>query len=277
MTATALSNGFAESTLLDCSAGVQVGNRWFKNYESASYGPITFAQALQISCDTFFYRVGMTVLAEVRHRPAQRERQGPAGLRGQGLRDRQPDRHRHPGGVERPDRRPALEAVVLEGHEGLLLQDRQEGLGDGLPAGLRARVLRSRATCTARATRSTSSIGQGDTLVTPLQLARAYAALSNGGTLYEPRVAKAVVSPTGEVIKKIPPKVQGHVKVEEGRAATTSTTPCRARPEGRHARPGSSSTSRWTRSGSAARPARPRSTASRAPRGSRRTTRTTWW
>ena len=55
------------------------------------------------------------------------------------------------------------------------------------------------------------AIGQGDTLVTPLQLARAYAALSNGGTLYEPRIAKAIVSPSGKVVKRIAPKVQGHV------------------------------------------------------------------
>ncbi len=50
-------------------------------------------------------------------------------------------------------------------------------------------------------------IGQGDTMVTPLQLARAYAALSNGGKLLVPRVAKAVVSPDGKLIKEIKPKV----------------------------------------------------------------------
>jgi penicillin-binding protein 2 len=49
-------------------------------------------------------------------------------------------------------------------------------------------------------------------MVTPLQLARAYAALSNGGTLFEPRIAKAVVSPTGHVIRRITPRVQGHVR-----------------------------------------------------------------
>ena len=56
------------------------------------------------------------------------------------------------------------------------------------------------------------SIGQGDTLVTPLQLARAYAAISNGGTLYEPRVAKAVVGPDGKVLQRIDPVVAGHLK-----------------------------------------------------------------
>jgi penicillin-binding protein 2 len=56
------------------------------------------------------------------------------------------------------------------------------------------------------------SIGQGDTLVTPLQLARAYAALANGGTLFEPRVAKAIVSPDGKVLRRIQPQVQGHLK-----------------------------------------------------------------
>src|SRR5690606_28546966 len=40
---------------------------------------------------------------------------------------------------------------------------------------------------------------------------RAYAALANGGTLWEPRVGKAIVSPDGEVLRRIPPKKQGGV------------------------------------------------------------------
>jgi penicillin-binding protein 2 len=46
-----------------------------------------------------------------------------------------------------------------------------------------------------------------------LQLARAYAALANGGTLYAPRVAKALLSADGTRVTPIPPKVQGKLKV----------------------------------------------------------------
>ena len=50
------------------------------------------------------------------------------------------------------------------------------------------------------------AIGQGDTIVTPLQLARAYAALANGGTLSQPRVGKAIVAPDGTVVQRIAPE-----------------------------------------------------------------------
>ena len=36
------------------------------------------------------------------------------------------------------------------------------------------------------------AVGQGDVLVTPLQLANAYATFANGGTLYSPRLADGV-------------------------------------------------------------------------------------
>jgi penicillin-binding protein 2 len=58
-------------------------------------------------------------------------------------------------------------------------------------------------------------IGQGTVLVSPLQLAVAYAALANGGTVYEPRVGQAIVSPTGQVIKQLKAPVRGHLPISQ--------------------------------------------------------------
>jgi penicillin-binding protein 2 len=59
-----------------------------------------------------------------------------------------------------------------------------------------------------------AAIGQGYVTVTPLQLANAYAALANGGTLYSPRVGEALVSPaTGQVVQQINPPVIRHLPV----------------------------------------------------------------
>jgi penicillin-binding protein 2 len=50
------------------------------------------------------------------------------------------------------------------------------------------------------------AIGQGDVLVTPLQLAVAYAALGNGGVVWEPHVAREVLDGvTGQVRRTIDP------------------------------------------------------------------------
>jgi penicillin-binding protein 2 len=55
------------------------------------------------------------------------------------------------------------------------------------------------------------SIGQGDTLVTPIQMATIYAAISNGGTLWNPTVGKAVVSADGKKVREIKPKSHGRL------------------------------------------------------------------
>lgn len=61
------------------------------------------------------------------------------------------------------------------------------------------------------------AIGQGDVLVTPLQLASAYATLANGGTRYVPRVVKEIRDgTTGEVVRTVDPVESG--KVEMGPA-----------------------------------------------------------
>jgi penicillin-binding protein 2 len=56
-----------------------------------------------------------------------------------------------------------------------------------------------------------AAIGQGDVLATPLQVAHAYAAIANGGTLYRPQIARAALSPEGEVVKNFKPKSQGKI------------------------------------------------------------------
>ncbi len=57
------------------------------------------------------------------------------------------------------------------------------------------------------------AIGQGDVLTTPLQLTMAYAALANGGTVYEPRLAKGFLSTDGSSYSLIPPAVKGRLGV----------------------------------------------------------------
>jgi len=64
-----------------------------------------------------------------------------------------------------------------------------------------------------------SAIGQGYVAVTPLQLARAYAALANGGTLYSPRIGEELLSPSGQVVQKITPPVVGHLPVAKSTLA----------------------------------------------------------
>ncbi len=58
-----------------------------------------------------------------------------------------------------------------------------------------------------------SSIGQGATTVTPVQLALAYAAIANGGTLHLPQIVRAVETSDGAVVQDFPPRVRQTVNV----------------------------------------------------------------
>jgi penicillin-binding protein 2 len=55
------------------------------------------------------------------------------------------------------------------------------------------------------------SIGQGFMLTTPMQLAVAYSALANGGTLYAPRVGYQVETPAGKTVRTIKPEKVGRL------------------------------------------------------------------
>jgi penicillin-binding protein 2 len=58
-----------------------------------------------------------------------------------------------------------------------------------------------------------AAIGQGATTVTVLQLALAYAALANGGTLYQPQIVRAVETSAGTVVQEFAPRVRRQIDV----------------------------------------------------------------
>jgi penicillin-binding protein 2 len=213
MTVGAFNSGnFGPNTRLDCSSNFQVGNRLFKNYESESYGMIDFAKALQVSCDTFFYRVGYGLWQKYGSDPTNLNARDPlvseAEAFGFGKQT----------GIDLPGE---SSGRIADRHWKLAYWKSMKSyyckLDKDNPPGTSAYLhLFAHEFCLEgsyyRAGDAVNfAIGQGDTLVTPLQLARGYAALSNGGTLYEPRIGKAIVSPDGKVVKEIKPKVQGHV------------------------------------------------------------------
>ncbi|MCF8054077.1 MAG: penicillin-binding protein 2 [Deltaproteobacteria bacterium] len=57
------------------------------------------------------------------------------------------------------------------------------------------------------------TIGQGYNTVTPLQLAVAYAAIANGGTLWMPQIVKKITSLSGDIITEFPPKKMGETGI----------------------------------------------------------------
>jgi penicillin-binding protein 2 len=52
-----------------------------------------------------------------------------------------------------------------------------------------------------------AGIGQGYDVVTPIQLINAYAALANGGKLYQPQIVRQIIGPDGSVVRPFAPKL----------------------------------------------------------------------
>jgi penicillin-binding protein 2 len=59
------------------------------------------------------------------------------------------------------------------------------------------------------------AIGQGFNLVTPLQLANAYAALANDGVVYRPRLIKKIEAMDGQVIKAFGPEQKSRIPLSK--------------------------------------------------------------
>jgi penicillin-binding protein 2 len=202
-------------TTLGCTSGLQIGNRWFKNYESESYGNITFARALEVSCDTFFYRVGLHFWQKYGSDPANAEAKDPlsAAAKSFGFGSRT--------GVDLPgeaagrvgDR--TWRAAYYDAMKDYYCRMDQKGTATSPFLEKFAHEFCLEGNYFRQGDAANFTIGQGDTMVTPLQLARAYSAIANGGRLYQPTVGKAVVSEDGTVLKRIKPRLERRVKVSK--------------------------------------------------------------
>ena len=62
-------------------------------------------------------------------------------------------------------------------------------------------------------------IGQGDVLVTPLQVARFVAAVGNGGTLYTPQLIQEIQSADGKPVSEFKPEAAGTLPIQPDRLA----------------------------------------------------------
>jgi penicillin-binding protein 2 len=60
------------------------------------------------------------------------------------------------------------------------------------------------------------AIGQGNLVVTPLQLVTAAAAVANNGTVYRPQIVKSITDTDGKIVRDIQPEVMRKVPVDPG-------------------------------------------------------------
>jgi penicillin-binding protein 2 len=207
--------GYDLNATYDCPGVYKVGNREFTNYESKALGRISLKTGISASCDTLWYKIAYSEWLKdgglspknpndrffnVAHE-FQLEQRTQIDLPSEAF-GRVPDRQwRLDYWKENKDfycnyqKRAAKKDLTP-----FLIQLAKENCIDG-------GVLRA-------GDAVNFSIGQGDTVITPLKLTQAYAAIANGGTLWQPLVAKAIVDNKNKVLKTFTPKVLGKVNAE---------------------------------------------------------------
>src|SRR4051794_10048926 len=172
------------STTFDDTGSLDIGGITLHNAGGAANGPVDMSTALKVSSDVYFYNLGLHAAA--------------SGNGGQiqdwafryGL-GRKP-------GIDIPDATagliptPAWRNRVYRSHENPFI-DRPWTQGDNVNL----------------------AVGQGDVQVTPLQLARAYAALANGGKLVTPHLGGRIVGVHGRTVRRIDPAPRRHLQISD--------------------------------------------------------------
>jgi penicillin-binding protein 2 len=205
----------------DCPRKFRLGTQVFRNYESAGFGRISLARAIEVSCNTVFYGIADRMWNAAGGSKAGRDGADPiaetAEMFGLGART----------GIDLPGESAGrvasrtFKAQNWEAKREVWCRNAVEGypetrkkdpkLADYFTAldkencadGFRWR----------EGDALNAAIGQGDTTVTPLQMAVVYSAIANGGTVYQPQIVKGVISPDGTQSREFEPVVSSRVDV----------------------------------------------------------------
>jgi penicillin-binding protein 2 len=168
------------NTIFDDTGSLKIdANQTLHNAGHAINGPIDMSDALKVSSDVYFYSLGMKAKASKGHGQIQ------DWARNYGLGERT--------GIDLPSEvdglipTPAWRNRLYQEH----LTDRPWSVGDNINL----------------------AVGQGDLEADPLQMAVAYAALGNGGTVVTPHLGDDVESVTGKVLQEIRPAPRRHLDI----------------------------------------------------------------
>lgn len=177
-----LENGiFTPSTIVDDTGSIEVGGQKFENSEGAVNGPISLVHAIEVSSDVFFYTQGYKMWKT----NYLQEWSAKMGI-GQ------------PTGIDLP---------LGEGAEGLVPSKQwdEKEIENGNeyiePWGPGQNIQ--------------LAVGQGYLQTDPLEMAIAYAALGNDGTIVTPHLGKEVMDAAGRVLKEIDPGPRRHLKFNQ--------------------------------------------------------------
>jgi penicillin-binding protein 2 len=172
------------STIFDDTGSLDIGGLVVHNAGGAANGPIDMTTALKVSSDVYFFNLGLHAQASGKGGQIQ------DWARAYGLGQRPDIDIPNAGAGLIPT--PAWRNRVYRSHKNPYI-DRPWNQGDNVNL----------------------AVGQGDVMVTPLQLARAYAALANGGTLVTPHLGARIVNVNGKTVKRIKPPPTRHLRISD--------------------------------------------------------------
>ncbi len=179
----------AAGDIVEDAGSLKVDTVTFKNAQDAVFGPINMSDALKVSSDIYFYKLGLNAPAEKGTGMIQ-DTATDLGLGEQ-------------TGIDLPAEGDGL--VPTPAWRNRLfrdkLTDRPWTLGDNINL----------------------AVGQGDLQANPLQMAVAYSAIANGGRVVSPHLAQSVETVNGEVLEEIRPPDKRTVEVPEDARQTILT------------------------------------------------------